>query len=422
MTSNENGQVSIWNPKTADVIETFTGHEDRTLGSAFSADGKTLYTCSLDGAIFEWDLAGSRRFGRPFQTTSARSLISDPNLPLLPPLALSPDGRRFATRTAGDEVSIFSVATVRPIRSFRVGPAGPIAAVAWSPVADELAVAGIGGRVELWDIGPRPQRIRLLDRLKPVTKLTETINAVSFSPDGSLVAAVAVNHSPGNARPIGIAGAWRARTGKLVWRRVHRDGPADALAFAKDGKALALSFEVGAQGSQVQILDPVRQRTERTLDTIGGSQSLAFAPDGTLLSGSWAGIVQRWNVSTGEQLGRPVLAMPAPVSSISFDPTGSTFATGGGSGGFVKLWDTKTLQQLGTAFPGEAGKWTNAAFTPDGSSLITLYENGRGSVWPADIRAWKAHACRVAGRNLTREEWSRFISGRAYTRVCRDQR
>ena len=113
--------------------------------------------------------------------------------------------------------------------------------------------------------------------------------------------------------------------------------------------------------------------------------------------------------------------MPAPVASISFDPSGRTFATGGGSGGFVKLWDTKTLQQIGAAFPGEPGRWANAAFTPDGSSLITLYDNGRGSVWPADTRAWEAHACRVAGRNLTREEWSRYITGRPYARVCTDQ-
>jgi WD40 repeat protein/class 3 adenylate cyclase len=419
MTSNENGQVSIWNPKTGDVVETFTGHEDRTLGSAFSADGKTLYTCSLDGAIFEWDLGGSRRFGRPFRTNSAPPPI-DPNLPALPPLAVSSDGGRFAARTRSDEVSIFSVATARPIRSFRVH-AAPITAVAWSPAADELAIAGANGRVELWGVGKQPHRIRLLDRLAPITKLPEAINAVGFSPDGSLVAAVAANHTPGNTPPIGLAGVWRARSADLLWRRVHRAGPADALAFAADGKRLALSFEVGRNGGQVQILDPVRQRTERTLDTIGGSQSLAFAPDRALLTGSWSGIVQRWNVSTGKQLGRPVLAMPAPVASISFDPSGSTFATGGGSGGFVKLWDAKTLQQLGTAFPGEPGKWANTAFTPDGASLIVLYDDGRGSIWPATIRDWGAQACRVAGRSLTHEEWSRFISGRSYTRVCPHQ-
>ena len=39
----------------------------RILGPDFSADGKTLYTPSLDGTILQYDLAGGRRFGSPFR-------------------------------------------------------------------------------------------------------------------------------------------------------------------------------------------------------------------------------------------------------------------------------------------------------------------------------------------------------------------
>ena len=85
----------------------------------------------------------------------------------------------------------------------------------------------------------------------------------------------------------------------------------------------------------------------------------------------------------------------------------------------MKLWDARTLQQLGSTFPGEPGKWASALFTPDGAELVTLYGNGRGTVWPATLRAWEDHACSVAGRNFTREEWSRFVGGRSYKRVCR---
>ena len=44
--------------------------------------------------------------------------------------------------------------------------------------------------------------------------------------------------------------------------------------------------------------------------------------------------------------------------------------------------------------------------------------HGKGAVWPATARAWAEHACRVAGRNFTREEWSRFVTGRSYERTC----
>ena len=77
------------------VRETFAGHEDRVLGIAFASDGQTVYTCSLDGAIFAWDLGGKRRFGRPFQVPAASVMNYDTST--LPPLAISGDGSAFAT-------------------------------------------------------------------------------------------------------------------------------------------------------------------------------------------------------------------------------------------------------------------------------------------------------------------------------------
>jgi WD40 repeat protein len=415
----DNGVVTVWNPKTGTVADTFKGHEDRVLGVAFSADGKTLFTCSLDGAILEWDLGHERRFGRPFAVTPIAAATQERlGLPALPPVAMSKDGTKFATRIGENAVGIFSVGTLHRVRSFAVDLGGPITAIAWSP-GDELAIAGMGGRVQLWNVATRPRRVRSLAGMTSTTGLPAAVNQLAFSPDGRMLAAAGVNHTPGNTPPLGPVAAWQTATGKVLWKRANRQGPADSVAFSRDGKRLALGLEIGF-GAVDQIVDPTSGRVERLIRPLGGSasQSLAFAPDGTLATGSWAGIVQRWDVSTGKQLGRPLLAMPAPVSSISFDPTGNEFATGGGSGGFVKLWDTHTLQQLGAAFPGEPGQWANAQFTPDGSQLVTLYSNGRGTVWPGTVRAWEDHACRVAGRNLTREEWRRFVRGRAYSKVC----
>jgi WD40 repeat protein len=110
--------------------------------------------------------------------------------------------------------------------------------------------------------------------------------------------------------------------------------------------------------------------------------------------------------------------MPAPVSSLSFQPGTDVFATGGGSGGFVKLWDAKTLTQIGSALPGSPGLWANGVFTPDGSHIVTIYEDGRGAVWPVTLPAWKRKACAVAGRNFSPGEWQRFVGSRSYSKVC----
>ena len=150
--------------------------------------------------------------------------------------------------------------------------------------------------------------------------------------------------------------------------------------------------------------------------------ALVFARDGTLATGTWAGIVQLWDPATGKEIGHPVLAQPSPIASLDFDRSGSTFSTTGGSDGTAKLWATATLQQLGSAFQSDPSQWGTARFTPDGSRLVVLYGDGTGYVWPTTVSAWVAHACTVAGRNFTREEWQRYIPHRRYAPVCRLRR
>lgn len=146
--------------------------------------------------------------------------------------------------------------------------------------------------------------------------------------------------------------------------------------------------------------------------------AVAFSPDGTLATGSWSGIVDLWNPRTGDEIGHPTLVAPAPVSSISFSRDGKTFATSGGSSGGARIWITATQQQVGADFPGGQGEWGSVAFTPDGRYFFTVFSDGSGYRWPASVGAWERHACAVAGRNLTREEWSRYVPHHSYARVC----
>jgi WD40 repeat protein len=180
---------------------------------------------------------------------------------------------------------------------------------------------------------------------------------------------------------------------------------------------------VGLDTGHVLIIDPRSGRVRRTITTFSAADgfqivALAFAPDGTLATGSWSGIVQLFNPATGQQLGHPVLASATPVGSISFDHSGRRFAVAGGSDGSAKIWFTSTLQQEGSDLQGDPGHWGNAAFSPNGRNLLVLYSDGTGFRWPATVAAWEQHACAVAGRNLTREEWARFVSGYSYTLAC----
>jgi hypothetical protein len=84
----------------------------------------------------------------------------------------------------------------------------------------------------------------------------------------------------------------------------------------------------------------------------------------------------------------------------------------------MRIWGTATQQQLGSDFPGGDGQWGSVAYTPNSRYLIDVFTDGSAARWPVALSAWEDHACAVAGRNFTSEEWQRFGGGRSYSIVC----
>lgn len=423
-TTENDGQMIVWNPKAATPVEVLNGPVAQPSGAAISPDGRTLYTYSLDGVVLEWDLAGDRSFGRESRLGPGLRCCS-PVSPPAPPLAVSPDGSRFAARLGASTVGLFSTTTLRRQASFTVGPKGAvITALAWSPNGADLAVGGHSGLLQLWSLAGAPRLTRSFVGLPQLpTRLPEAIQSVAFSPDAALLAASDDNQKQPPPTDfdnrLGSVAVWRASSGKPIVQPqslgIGTPG-SDVLAFSRDGKLLAASL----LSADDLVLDPSTLHLRRMLGSFrpDNTVSLAFAPDGTLATGTAGGTVGLWNPAKSNQIQQSLLAAATPITSIAFDATGQRFATTSARDGTVKLWFTSTLQQEGAALTTEQGATATAAFEPHHGSLLVIDDRGNAFTWPTSLAAWEQRACAIAGRNLTRQEWTRFIPGQSYTRIC----
>ena len=85
----------------------------------------------------------------------------------------------------------------------------------------------------------------------------------------------------------------------------------------------------------------------------------------------------------------------------------------------LALAGVTTLAQTPTEFKGHTGYVFSVALSPDGKWLATGSFDGIIDLWPGNLEEWKQLACRIVNRNLTQDEWSRYLGdNEPYRKTC----
>jgi WD40 repeat protein len=299
--------------------------------------------------------------------------------------AFSPDGRLLATGSEDDTVLLWNVEDPRAVTRYSEpmrGFPGSVTGLAFSPDGRTLRAAS--GRdegadrsltVTEWDVSdPRRPSETAESVLEDVTGAT----GVGFSPDGrTMVATELVGDVPATA-------LWDVTTVGDV-RRVARLGGEEATAWAFRGDSVLLATG-GAEVVLWDLSDPARPESfGGVVTSTGATTAITLSPDGrTLAVADETNTVQLWNVEDPERPRR--MAQPLAghdqgrVMSLAFSPDGRTLVSGGVDGKAVR-WDVGALRDLR-------------------AHVIEL-------------------ACERAVRELTADEWSRYVGpGHTYRRGC----
>ena len=352
--------VILWQPNAVGRFSLTLDAQSETVRSvAYSPDGTKLAAASQDGSLTLWDSMTGNTVWR----------YDDPNASGWLSVAYSPDGSKLVAGNEDGNVYIFDVAQGVPVQTL-TGHTNWVMSVAYSPDGSKIASGSTDSSVILWDAETGTQ---IGD---PLTGQTGDIWSVAFSPDGKVLA------SSSNDTTISL---WDIETGTLIGEPLkgHSDS-IYALALSPDGKLLAS----------------------------GGRDMTVILWDTAAPAGAWTQIAQLAGGHTDSVFG------------LAFSPDSKTLASGSADDS-ITLWDTETHKAVSQPFATEADWVNSVVFSPDGKNLAAGV-GGTDSlahetdVFRLDVPDVVESGCLIAGRNMTWDEWTRYVGDVPYLRTCPD--
>jgi hypothetical protein len=230
-TDNREEPVKLFSAATGQDAIVFKGHTGAVRSLAFSSNGKRLLTGSEDGTARIWDSA------------TGKELLALP---------------RQVSRING---------------------------VAFNPDSTQLATCTIAGTVKLWDAATG-QQLSTLTTGEYKGGAMNNLHNVTFSPDGSLLAAATVNTTVPGASTVRV---WEAGTGKAVLNLLG-----GYVAFSPNGTRLATATAYGFKLYDVATGQEVLELRGHTSIVY----CVAFRPDGKrLASTSLDQTIRVWKIA-----------------------------------------------------------------------------------------------------------------------------
>jgi WD40 repeat protein/class 3 adenylate cyclase len=393
--------VIVWDVSTGERRQQFHGHAGSVLGVDFSADGSELYTSGADGSVIIWDLDRTRGLTRD---------VLGPSVPDAHDLSVSPTGDAVLLvaarpRSSGIDGSALHLLDVRTgaLTELLTGGFQSTWAV-FAPDGKQLATVGTRGEVRLYEVPTGA--LLATDRGRGV----ENLGALAYSADGRHLVVADVD---------GVVTELDARTLEPSGRTLELGTESRGIRATVDGVvAVTSSAEDVRTDTEVVFADLDDGRILHRVQIPGWGVRANFSPDGRRYAyGTLDGTVGVIDVASGERVGSSAPVHQGPTTWVAFSPDGATLASIGFDGQMV-LADAATATPRAGAQPGPPNLLGMMVYAEDGHTVVVAYHDGSVRTFDTDPAAWDDHACAVAGRNLTEQEWRDAFGDRPYRETC----
>ncbi len=438
------GLIELRDSRTGALRRRLTGATGSPSPLAFSPDGSRLAAHDVAGTVLVWDLT---RGGLPETLRQAGDDAA----------AWTPDGRSLVTRASGVLVWDFSgrreLGRVLTTTLPGDGSFDTHNNTTWG-AKDTVVVAGRNGWLAFLDsrtgamTTPRSPHHTPIGTARTgrggtplVTADDAGVTAVWDVPSRAMLGLVRGLPRPSAGH---LADAWVSpdgrtgatlRSSRITLFDVARRTAVRQLPPLPHDRLFSLSYVDGwsgdgrrievirrrADGSATEILLVDAHTGRVTLRIVGPSTyESAVDPKGRYLAvGYDNGTLRFYSQTDGHLLAPPQPATGGPIFNVSASPDGRYVTASGGAVATVAVFDTATYRRTGlnlpVTLPGD-DLVTRTRFALDDSVIVV--ERREVQLFPLKPASLMARACRLAGRNLSRDEWAEVLPTRRYEKTC----
>ena len=345
-TSSLDQTAQIWDATSGLPMTASLQHPTTVMDVRFTADGTRLLTLGSDNAIRIWDARrrALHRYGPHDRNKRA---------------VISPDWTRLAT-LENSQVQLWDVHSGAPLSTLALPGGASAECAAFTPDGARLIIGGSDGAARSWDVATGKEVGR------PLVHGLFAIRALAVSADGKWLATTS-QQGKARAPKTGSARIWDLASGEPV-SPLLEDTEAqvlDVVEFSPDGRTLLTAGD----GKAARLWSLPGGALAATLRHQEEIASAHFSPQGDrVLTASDDHTAQLWSAATGAPL--VSFKHPETVLGARFDRGGTRVITAGGDKQ-ARLWDAATGRSL-TAPLAHVEGLKDATFTAEGARAVTL--------------------------------------------------
>ena len=473
-TAGRDGTARVWDLANGQEL-TRLPHAAPVEAVAFSPDGRQLITASFDGTARLWDLSSGRERLRAvhpggsevaafspqghlvasgglagsiglWRLASGDQLAQMPHAAAVKAVGFDADGKRLGTVDDKGDLRVWSATgDLQGIRRSFFGADRVVFShdgrfvavrarrpgVSLLDLDRDMAVVDLPGVRSAEDSALSPRYVAARDREqrrlivwdaaggeKLPTLSAEDPWALAFDDTAQHLATL---HQ--DSRGKGVIRVWGLPELKETGRVAFDARPAFAL--SPGGARLAMTgrerdTDRSPWRLHVDIFEVADARRALRIEEDRSLSMMQFGPDGTTLltvgesHGDQARELRVWDTADGKLKTR--LRHEDDIEAVRRSPYGDELATR--SGGTIWIWNFMSGELL-SRIAADAG-FNDFRFSPDGRYLLTGGRDGGAVVWLWRNEDLRSESCRRLTRNLTADEWARYLGATPHRATCPD--